>query len=158
MLPDVRSQVERLRKLTVAPERQPSGHNLGVPTPAARMLELFQEIDALRFGLRDAVALLDLFLMQHNDEPILKPEDVERIEIWLDETDQRWYGRAVDGAGTITATTAGFPQEHYLLDAAEAEWPGVPVFQIRDQLEDSRNIQVYGPPQRLWGRQPEATS
>jgi len=85
-----------------------------------------------------------------------EPERPERIEMWYVLEDERWYGRALAHDGHVLALLgqSGYTQEADLLAFVALEYPGVDVFQLQSELDDSRNIRPYGPPQRLWSRQP----
>ena len=85
-----------------------------------------------------------------------EPEPAERIEMWYVLEDERWYGRALGHDGHVLAllNSSGFTQEADLLASIAWEYPGVDVYQLQSELDDSRNIRPYGPPQRLWSRQP----
>lgn len=76
----------------------------------------------------------------------------ERIEIWFDPAPEvrRWYGRALRGDGTIDhERDKDAIQEADLINRMQAEFPGLTVHQIHDQLDDSRRTRI-GPPLRLW--------
>lgn len=75
---------------------------------------------------------------------------VERIEIWLDD-EMIWWWRALDREGNIIARDSGV-NEATVIGAADSRYPGAPVFQIAREIDDSRNLQQYGPPVRLWNR------
>lgn len=81
----------------------------------------------------------------------------ERAEIWLVTEENRWYGRVLDGEGIIVKsplTDRSWTQEPALLEAIKGWFGDLTVFHIADELQDSRNVRQYGPPQRIWSRQP----
>ena len=72
--------------------------------------------------------------------------EAERIEIWVDD-EARWWWRAIDHAGVVLVKGSGVSEE-VILAAAAADFPGVEVFQIGREQDDSRNIRPYLPPGR----------
>lgn len=93
-------------------------------------------------------------------QPLPEPFDpavpeAERIEIWVDE-DMMWWWRAIDEKGRVLARDSAV-RESDAIAAATARYPecAESVFQIARELDDSRQVQQFGPPRRLWNREPE---
>ena len=74
----------------------------------------------------------------------------ERIEIWMDD-ELRWWWRALNQEGEIIARDSAI-NEGLVIAAGQRAYPDAPIHQIPNELADSRNLQRYGPPMRLWNR------
>ena len=76
--------------------------------------------------------------------------EAERIEIWVDE-EFVWWWRAIghDGAVLMKGSAVNEPS---VLAAAELHYPGVMVYQIAREVEDSRNIRPYRVPGRMFNQ------
>ena len=84
---------------------------------------------------------------------IVAPEsEAERIEIWMgDETPPVWYWRALGHDGSIIWRDHTITEEAVIAQA-DLRYPGVMVHMLQSEFTDSRNLQQFGPPQRLWNR------
>lgn len=76
----------------------------------------------------------------------------ERIEMWYVPDETYWYFRVLRSDGTV-ATLGGSASEASVMLGLEQNYPGVQVFQIANELDDSRKTRT-GPPLRLWDRKP----
>jgi hypothetical protein len=76
----------------------------------------------------------------------------ERAELWYDQRDFRWYARLLDHDGLIRLKLDLGINEQDAVAALERDFTDLPIFYIRDELDDSRHIRK-GPPLRLWDRQ-----
>jgi hypothetical protein len=74
----------------------------------------------------------------------------ERIEIWLD-GDNHWQWRALGWEGEIVHHGSSIREEGAIGDAHRM-FPDTPVHLIQREVDDSRTLQSYGPPVRLWNR------
>lgn len=74
----------------------------------------------------------------------------ERIEIWVD-TLGLWWWRVVADDGEILVRDSGV-SETSVAAAYQSRYPELPVYVIPRELDDSRNIDQYGPPRRIWNR------
>lgn len=87
----------------------------------------------------------------------------ERFEIWYVPEEGRWYARGLSIAGEVLATPlTGRPWTHEppLVTEIETSFPGVPIFHVSDEMQDSRaggtmGLGKLGPPRRMWTRFPE---
>jgi hypothetical protein len=88
------------------------------------------------------------------EPPGYEPHLAERIEIWVDD-DMIWWWRAIDEEGVVLARNSAI-REPDVIAQATAAYPECAdsVFQIARELDDSRNVQQFGPPRRLWNREP----
>lgn len=87
----------------------------------------------------------------------------ERIEIWYAQEEGRWYARALNLASQIVHTSLSdrsWTQEGPLIGEIERDFPGVTVFHITDELQNSRrntssnfSSSTRVPPARLWSRE-----
>jgi hypothetical protein len=79
----------------------------------------------------------------------------ERIEIWVDD-DMLWWWRAIDDDGRVLARDSAI-REPDVIAAATTRFPECveSVFQVAREIDDSRNVQTFGPPRRLWNREPQ---
>jgi len=78
--------------------------------------------------------------------------DVDRVEVFPDD-EGKWYARSVDTGGNIMKTTHGSFDKEYVLKNAENRWPGKPIHEIANAMEDSmwKERGRMGPsPKRLW--------
>jgi hypothetical protein len=84
---------------------------------------------------------------------IVAPEsEAEKIEIWMgDETPPVWYWRALGHDGSIIWRDHTITEEAVIAQA-DLRYPGVMVHMLQSEFTDSRNLQQFGPPQRLWNR------
>lgn len=80
----------------------------------------------------------------------------QRIELYPegDVTDAapgplRWVARLIGEDGLIVAKTAGSFDHDDALRQAEQQWPGLQVFELREESEDSTH-EGFGPSPRLW--------
>jgi len=76
----------------------------------------------------------------------------ERAEVWYMVDEGRWYSRLLDGTGRVAVAFGEWSREEPMITAIEAAHPGLPIFHITDEFQDSRKLRQYGPPQRIWDR------
>jgi hypothetical protein len=100
---------------------------------------------------------------QYYDPIIQAPSKVEsasdrRIELYPEQdvrdntTTLRWVGRLVDDTGQIIDKAAGSFDHDDALRQAQELWPGLEVFELREESEDSTH-EGMGPSPRLWQNQ-----
>ena len=84
--------------------------------------------------------------------------DLSRIELFpigqdstsrLPEEIGKWVGRKVEPDGTITGYTPGDFDHDRALTQAQQIWPGLEVYELRSEIEDS-TWEGTGPSPRLW--------
>lgn len=76
----------------------------------------------------------------------------ERAEVWHKTEEDRWYARLLNEEGQIALLLGSQINELEAVSRIEALYPGLPIFYIHDELDDSRRARV-GPPLRLWDRE-----
>lgn len=74
----------------------------------------------------------------------------ERIEIWIDD-EFMWWWRAIGHDGSILRKDSGI-NEMTVIGAAHLFYPGVDVYQVQREVDDSRNLRQYGVPGRMLNR------
>ena len=82
-------------------------------------------------------------------ELIGEAQDLTRIEFFPD-GDGKWHGRKINAQGGIEATSPGAFDHGTALAEAESIWPGIPVYEIREESDDS-TWEGVGPSPRRWG-------
>ena len=96
---------------------------------------------------------------QYYDPSIQAPSKVEsaasrRIELYPEQDVRdnavtlRWVGRLVDESGILDKASGSFDHDDALRQAQE-KWPGLEVFELREESEDSTH-EGFGPSPRLW--------
>lgn len=75
-------------------------------------------------------------------------QDLSRIELYQDD-DLRWKGRLIDAKGAIEKIAPGDFDHDGALAQAEALWPGLSVYELRDKYQDS-TWEGTGPSPRTW--------
>jgi hypothetical protein len=96
---------------------------------------------------------------QYYDPIIQAPSKVEsaasrRIELYPEQDVRdnavtlRWVGRLVDESGILDKAPGSFDHDDALRQAQE-KWPGLEVFELREESEDSTH-EGFGPSPRLW--------
>lgn len=96
---------------------------------------------------------------QYYDPIIQAPSKVEsaasrRIELYPEQDVRdnavtlRWVGRLVDESGILDKAPGSFDHDDALRQARE-KWPGLEVFELREESEDSTH-EGFGPSPRLW--------
>ena len=105
--------------------------------------------------LRLVVPFWSQLIAAQEQEEVVPPEvvsEAERIEIWPDEqVPPLWWWRALDHDGSILKKDSAITEEA-VIGQAHFWFPGVMVFLIQREWDDSRNLRQFGPPQRLWDR------
>jgi hypothetical protein len=81
-------------------------------------------------------------------------KDLSRIELYpegsLDDPNPKWRARRVRADGIVDAVMPGdFDRDRALLQAANGEWSDAPVYELRNQDEDS-TWEGHGPSPRIW--------
>ena len=85
-------------------------------------------------------------------------QDLERIEVYpvgLESTARlpqeigKWAARRVDGKGVIREEGASDTQQNRAIDLARERWPGLEVYVVNAEIEDS-TWEGVGPSPRLW--------
>jgi hypothetical protein len=109
----------------------------------------------LQLSIETAEQLLADQSRNHDDNP--HPDELppavnaaERIEIWVDD-EFMWWWRAIGHDGTILRKDSGI-NEPTVIGAAHLFYPGVEVFQVQREVDDSRNLRQYGVPGRMFDR------
>lgn len=77
-----------------------------------------------------------------------EPQDLSRIEFFPD-ADGRWLGRKVGETGLIEAVSPGSFNRDGALAEVEGLWPGLTVYELREEAQDS-TWEGVGPSPRLW--------
>lgn len=74
--------------------------------------------------------------------------DLSRVEVFQDES-FKWWGRQVAADGSLTGNRIGDFDHATLLNQVREAWPTLPVYELRNEGEDS-TWEGHGPSPRLW--------
>lgn len=75
-------------------------------------------------------------------------KDLSRIEMYMDE-EYRWWARRIAPDGSLTGETRHGTQRDDVLALAQAAWPDLTVYELRNESDDS-TWEGTGPTPRLW--------
>jgi hypothetical protein len=82
--------------------------------------------------------------------PTPLPREPERAEIWVDD-DLRWWWRVIDQDGRIIQRESGI-REDLVIERIQQLYPELDIHQVQREVDDSRDLNQYGPPRRIWDR------
>lgn len=84
-------------------------------------------------------------------------QDLSRIELYPeghpDDPNPKWRGRLIRPDGAVGGTASGDFNHDRALRQAQELWPGLPVYELRSEGEDS-TWEGQGPSPRLWQNSP----
>ena len=74
-----------------------------------------------------------------------------RVEVFPD-ADGKWHARSIAENGQILKVTNGSFDEHYVIKDASDRWPGLQIYRIQHEEQDTMWQQAgrFGPSHRLW--------
>src|SRR5688572_29092138 len=79
-------------------------------------------------------------------------DDLSRIELFpevVGDVITRWGARRINAEGGVEEEISGSADHDEVLSRAEATWPGLTVFELKSETEDS-TWQGTGPSPRMW--------